>query len=75
MRMATTIKQQSNPDVKQVVIVFTRPTPRQLKCSHFHMISYAPHPQTQPHPPTSSPYPSLIKELPKSGSSSGAGFK
>eukprot|EP00957_Ditylum_brightwellii_P070969 5393201-Ditylum_brightwellii.AAC.1 len=31
MRMAPTIKQQSNPNVKRAVIAFTRPTPRQLE--------------------------------------------
>eukprot|EP00957_Ditylum_brightwellii_P060226 4574019-Ditylum_brightwellii.AAC.1 len=37
MRMApTSSKQQSNPDVKQVVIKFTRPTPIQLKRDQFH---------------------------------------
>eukprot|EP00957_Ditylum_brightwellii_P176047 13404975-Ditylum_brightwellii.AAC.1 len=37
MRMApTSSRQQSNPDVKQAVIKFTRPTPRQLKRSQFH---------------------------------------
>eukprot|EP00957_Ditylum_brightwellii_P033498 2538471-Ditylum_brightwellii.AAC.1 len=37
MRTAPTTKQRSNPNVKQVVIAFTRPTPRQLKHSQFHM--------------------------------------
>eukprot|EP00957_Ditylum_brightwellii_P082357 6262888-Ditylum_brightwellii.AAC.1 len=36
MRTAPTTKQQSNPDVKQAVITFTRPTPKQLKCGQFH---------------------------------------
>eukprot|EP00957_Ditylum_brightwellii_P070788 5379649-Ditylum_brightwellii.AAC.1 len=27
---------QRNPDVKQVVILFPRPAPRQLKCGQFH---------------------------------------
>eukprot|EP00957_Ditylum_brightwellii_P069455 5274194-Ditylum_brightwellii.AAC.1 len=36
MRTAPTTKQQSNPDVKQAVIAFTRPTPRQLKRGQFH---------------------------------------
>eukprot|EP00957_Ditylum_brightwellii_P120884 9219468-Ditylum_brightwellii.AAC.1 len=36
MRTAPTSKQQSNPDAKQVVITFTRPTPRQLEHSQFH---------------------------------------
>eukprot|EP00957_Ditylum_brightwellii_P001956 150513-Ditylum_brightwellii.AAC.1 len=37
MRTApTSSKQQSNPDVKQVVIKFLRPTPRQLKHGQFH---------------------------------------
>eukprot|EP00957_Ditylum_brightwellii_P032252 2443777-Ditylum_brightwellii.AAC.1 len=34
--MAPTSKQQSNPDVKQAVIAFTRPTPRHLKYCQFH---------------------------------------
>eukprot|EP00957_Ditylum_brightwellii_P129379 9869696-Ditylum_brightwellii.AAC.1 len=37
MRMAPTSKQRSNPDVKQAIIVFTRPTPRQLKCGQLHI--------------------------------------
>eukprot|EP00957_Ditylum_brightwellii_P211415 15366142-Ditylum_brightwellii.AAC.1 len=37
MRTAPTTKQQSKPDVKQAVIAFTRPMPRQLKCGQFHM--------------------------------------
>eukprot|EP00957_Ditylum_brightwellii_P035882 2719373-Ditylum_brightwellii.AAC.1 len=37
MRTLPTSKQQSNPNVKQAVIAFTRPTPRQLKCGQFHM--------------------------------------
>eukprot|EP00957_Ditylum_brightwellii_P037923 2868569-Ditylum_brightwellii.AAC.1 len=38
MRMApTSSKLQSNPDVKPAVIKFTRPTPRQLERSQFHM--------------------------------------
>eukprot|EP00957_Ditylum_brightwellii_P003795 288216-Ditylum_brightwellii.AAC.1 len=38
MRTApTSSRQQSNPDVKQVVIKFTRPTPRQLKRGQFYM--------------------------------------
>eukprot|EP00957_Ditylum_brightwellii_P062530 4745572-Ditylum_brightwellii.AAC.1 len=36
MRTAPTIKQQSNSDMKQAVIAFTRPTPRQLKRGQFH---------------------------------------
>eukprot|EP00957_Ditylum_brightwellii_P148351 11294336-Ditylum_brightwellii.AAC.1 len=32
MRMPPTSKEQSNPDVKQAVIVFMRPTSRQLEC-------------------------------------------
>eukprot|EP00957_Ditylum_brightwellii_P103329 7874839-Ditylum_brightwellii.AAC.1 len=36
MRTAPTSKQQSNPDVKQAVIVFTIPSPRQLKRGQFH---------------------------------------
>eukprot|EP00957_Ditylum_brightwellii_P150376 11451214-Ditylum_brightwellii.AAC.1 len=34
--MAPTSTQQSNPDMKQAVIVFPRPTPRQFKRSKFH---------------------------------------
>eukprot|EP00957_Ditylum_brightwellii_P122505 9341968-Ditylum_brightwellii.AAC.2 len=34
--MVPTSKQQSNPDVKQVVIAFQRPYLRQLKCGQFH---------------------------------------
>eukprot|EP00957_Ditylum_brightwellii_P021757 1641346-Ditylum_brightwellii.AAC.1 len=37
MRMAPTTKQQSNPNVKRVVIAFKRPTLRKLKCGQFHM--------------------------------------
>eukprot|EP00957_Ditylum_brightwellii_P008634 655334-Ditylum_brightwellii.AAC.1 len=36
MRTAPTTKQQSNPDVKRAVIVFTRPTLRQLGYGQFH---------------------------------------
>eukprot|EP00957_Ditylum_brightwellii_P123952 9448994-Ditylum_brightwellii.AAC.1 len=36
MRIAPTTKQQSNPNVKQAVIAFTRPTPRQLEQGQFH---------------------------------------
>eukprot|EP00957_Ditylum_brightwellii_P156654 11922985-Ditylum_brightwellii.AAC.1 len=36
MRTAPTTKQHSNPDVKQAVIAFTRPTPRNLKRGRFH---------------------------------------
>eukprot|EP00957_Ditylum_brightwellii_P093100 7088107-Ditylum_brightwellii.AAC.1 len=36
MKTAPTSKQQSNPDVKQVVIAFTRLSPRQLECGQFH---------------------------------------
>eukprot|EP00957_Ditylum_brightwellii_P162392 12366054-Ditylum_brightwellii.AAC.1 len=36
MRTAPTSKQQSNPNVKQAVIAFTRPTPRQLRSGQFH---------------------------------------
>eukprot|EP00957_Ditylum_brightwellii_P114732 8748727-Ditylum_brightwellii.AAC.1 len=36
MRTAPTSTQQSNLDVKQAVIAFPRPTPRQLKCGQFH---------------------------------------
>eukprot|EP00957_Ditylum_brightwellii_P133211 10156740-Ditylum_brightwellii.AAC.1 len=36
MRTAPTSTQQGNLDVKQAVIVFQRPTPRQLKCRQFH---------------------------------------
>eukprot|EP00957_Ditylum_brightwellii_P051939 3939668-Ditylum_brightwellii.AAC.1 len=36
MRTAPTTKQQSNPNVKQAVIEFTRPTPRQLERGQFH---------------------------------------
>eukprot|EP00957_Ditylum_brightwellii_P038707 2925707-Ditylum_brightwellii.AAC.1 len=52
MRTAPTSKQQSNPNVKQAVIVFTRPTPRQLKCSQFHMYKL----RTTPADATSSIY-------------------
>eukprot|EP00957_Ditylum_brightwellii_P093642 7130831-Ditylum_brightwellii.AAC.1 len=37
MKTAPTSKQQSNPDVKQGVIVFQRPSPRQPKHSQFYM--------------------------------------
>eukprot|EP00957_Ditylum_brightwellii_P103897 7915395-Ditylum_brightwellii.AAC.1 len=36
MRTVPTMKRISNPDVKQVVIVLTRPTPRTLENSQFH---------------------------------------
>eukprot|EP00957_Ditylum_brightwellii_P055427 4200158-Ditylum_brightwellii.AAC.1 len=36
MRTAPTTKRNSNPNVKQAVIVFTRPTLRNLKCGQFH---------------------------------------
>eukprot|EP00957_Ditylum_brightwellii_P015359 1155983-Ditylum_brightwellii.AAC.1 len=36
MRTALTTKRHSNPDVKQAVIPFTRPTPRNLECVTFH---------------------------------------
>eukprot|EP00957_Ditylum_brightwellii_P063127 4791770-Ditylum_brightwellii.AAC.1 len=37
MRTAPTSKQQSNPNAKRGVIVFMRPTPRQLEHGQFHM--------------------------------------
>eukprot|EP00957_Ditylum_brightwellii_P147734 11250438-Ditylum_brightwellii.AAC.1 len=37
MRTALTTKRHSNPDVKRAVIAFTRPTPRNLQRSQFHM--------------------------------------
>eukprot|EP00957_Ditylum_brightwellii_P111549 8508450-Ditylum_brightwellii.AAC.1 len=36
MRTVPTTSKQSNPDVKQAVIPFPRPAPRQLKCGQFH---------------------------------------
>eukprot|EP00957_Ditylum_brightwellii_P151691 11551723-Ditylum_brightwellii.AAC.1 len=36
MGTAPTSTQRSNLDVKQAVIAFPRPTPRQLKCGQFH---------------------------------------
>eukprot|EP00957_Ditylum_brightwellii_P147393 11223859-Ditylum_brightwellii.AAC.1 len=36
MRTVPTSTQRSNPDVKQAVIAFPRPTPRQLEFSQFH---------------------------------------
>eukprot|EP00957_Ditylum_brightwellii_P115478 8808586-Ditylum_brightwellii.AAC.1 len=36
MRTAPTMKRHSNSDVKQAVIAFTRPSPRNLKCGQFH---------------------------------------
>eukprot|EP00957_Ditylum_brightwellii_P147360 11220710-Ditylum_brightwellii.AAC.1 len=36
MRTAPTSRQQSNPNVKQAVIKFTRAMPRQLKRGQFH---------------------------------------
>eukprot|EP00957_Ditylum_brightwellii_P039783 3011629-Ditylum_brightwellii.AAC.1 len=36
MRAAPTTKRNSNPNVKQAVIAFTRPTPRNLECGQFH---------------------------------------
>eukprot|EP00957_Ditylum_brightwellii_P119755 9136817-Ditylum_brightwellii.AAC.1 len=36
MRMLLTSSKQSNPDVKQEVILFPRPAPRQLECGQFH---------------------------------------
>eukprot|EP00957_Ditylum_brightwellii_P053020 4020390-Ditylum_brightwellii.AAC.1 len=36
MRTVPTSTKQSNPDVKQAVILFPRPAPRQLKCGQFH---------------------------------------
>eukprot|EP00957_Ditylum_brightwellii_P138318 10542098-Ditylum_brightwellii.AAC.1 len=37
IKTVPTTKQQSNPNVKQVIIAFTRPTPSQLKHSQFHV--------------------------------------
>eukprot|EP00957_Ditylum_brightwellii_P089658 6827914-Ditylum_brightwellii.AAC.1 len=37
MRTTPTTKQHSNLDVKQAVIAFTRPTPRNLERGQFHM--------------------------------------
>eukprot|EP00957_Ditylum_brightwellii_P207490 15353220-Ditylum_brightwellii.AAC.1 len=37
MRTAPTTKQNSNPDVKRAVILFMRPTPRNLERGQFHM--------------------------------------
>eukprot|EP00957_Ditylum_brightwellii_P089712 6832628-Ditylum_brightwellii.AAC.1 len=36
MRTVPTKPKQSNPDVKQAVILFPRPAPKQLKCGQFH---------------------------------------
>eukprot|EP00957_Ditylum_brightwellii_P151224 11514966-Ditylum_brightwellii.AAC.1 len=36
MRMAPTTNRHSNPNVKQAVIAFTKPTLRNLKCGQFH---------------------------------------
>eukprot|EP00957_Ditylum_brightwellii_P169134 12873491-Ditylum_brightwellii.AAC.1 len=62
MRMTpTSSKQQSNPDVKRAVIKFTRPTWRQLNRGQFHMYKLR-------NTHKSSPYLSLKREPPRSGS-------
>eukprot|EP00957_Ditylum_brightwellii_P013162 993971-Ditylum_brightwellii.AAC.1 len=52
MRTVLTTTRQSNPDVKQAVIPFPRPAPRQLKCCQFHAYKL----RTIPTDPTSPIY-------------------
>jgi hypothetical protein len=52
MRMVPTTSKQSNPDVKQAVILFPRPFPRQLERGQFHAYKL----RTTPADPTSPLY-------------------
>eukprot|EP00957_Ditylum_brightwellii_P026768 2024955-Ditylum_brightwellii.AAC.1 len=36
MRAVPTSTKRSNPDVKQAIVPFPRPAPRQLECGQFH---------------------------------------
>eukprot|EP00957_Ditylum_brightwellii_P009745 734654-Ditylum_brightwellii.AAC.1 len=65
--MASTSMHESNPDVKQAVIAFQRPSSRQLEPNRFHTFKLRTPPQTQLHPSTSSQYLSLTREPLKSG--------
>eukprot|EP00957_Ditylum_brightwellii_P180425 13744068-Ditylum_brightwellii.AAC.1 len=56
MKTAPTSMQQSNPNMKQAVIVFQRPSPRQLDCSQFHMYKLCTTPTTSPIYKLSAPF-------------------
>eukprot|EP00957_Ditylum_brightwellii_P027532 2081509-Ditylum_brightwellii.AAC.1 len=75
MRTAPTTKQNSNPDVKQAVIAFTRPTPRNLKRGQFHTYKLCTTPADTNSPTYELSVPFFMKDCPKSGSSSGMGYK
>eukprot|EP00957_Ditylum_brightwellii_P028514 2152930-Ditylum_brightwellii.AAC.1 len=66
---------QSNSDVKQAVIAFQKPSPRQLECGQYQTYKLHNTPQTLHHPSTSSLYLSLMREHLKSGLSSGVGYR
>eukprot|EP00957_Ditylum_brightwellii_P121972 9301852-Ditylum_brightwellii.AAC.1 len=73
--MAPTSKKQNNPDVKQAVIAFLRPTSRQLKRGQFHTYKLCTPPQTRLHLSMSSLYLSSKRELLRSGLSSNVVYK
>eukprot|EP00957_Ditylum_brightwellii_P188430 14344794-Ditylum_brightwellii.AAC.1 len=75
MKTAPTSKQQSNPDVKQAVIAFQKPCPRQLEHHQFHMYKLRSPLQTLHHPSMNFLYLSLTREPLKSGLSFGAGYR
>eukprot|EP00957_Ditylum_brightwellii_P077279 5872929-Ditylum_brightwellii.AAC.1 len=64
---------ESNPNVKRAVIAFQKQG--SLSKDNTTRTSYAPPQQTLHYPSMSSPYHSLMLELPKSRSSSGMGYR
>eukprot|EP00957_Ditylum_brightwellii_P194834 14841365-Ditylum_brightwellii.AAC.1 len=75
MRTAPSTKHASNPDVKRAVITLTRPTPKTLKHSQYHTYRLLTTPADTDSPTYKLAIPFLTKECPKSGSSSGAGYR
>eukprot|EP00957_Ditylum_brightwellii_P133109 10149280-Ditylum_brightwellii.AAC.1 len=69
MRIVQTTSRQSNRDVKQAIIPFPRPAPRQLERGQFHAYKLHTTPQTRLLPLTSSPYLSLTTGPQRNGSS------
>eukprot|EP00957_Ditylum_brightwellii_P095805 7299475-Ditylum_brightwellii.AAC.1 len=73
--MAPSTKRTSNPDVKQAVIALTRPTPKTLERGQYHTYKLCTTPADTDSPTYKLSIPFLTKERPKSGSSSGAGYR
>eukprot|EP00957_Ditylum_brightwellii_P158116 12035310-Ditylum_brightwellii.AAC.1 len=65
MRTAPTTKRHSNPNVKQAVIVFTRPTPRNLECGQVHTYKLCTTPVDTDSPTYELSIPFFDKGLPK----------